>query len=344
MISANEIAEIKKSLEESQNPLFLFDNDADGLRSFLILQRSIGRGKGIPIKSFPELNSSYLRKIEELNPDAVFILDKPNVGKEFVEKVFERQIPIIWIDHHNVPVPEETLKKVKYYNSYPSAEPVTYIAYKISNKKEDMWLAMIGCISDVFLPDFAEEFAEKNPELFNSKIPVFDSLYLTEIGKIIRILNFGMMDTTTNVVKMIKYLMKAGSAYDLLEENYHTKAMHKRYNQLNKIYTKLLEKAESKSQKNEKLIFFSYSGETSMSSEIANALSFKNKNKIILVAFNRNDKVNISVRGKNALELTLNAMKDIENSSGGGHKEACGAQVPSDMLDKFKSNIEKQLS
>jgi len=49
MINKEEINEIKNQLESSQNPLFLFDNDADGLCSFLILKRCINRGHGVTI-------------------------------------------------------------------------------------------------------------------------------------------------------------------------------------------------------------------------------------------------------------------------------------------------------
>ena len=79
MLSKSKLEEIRKLLENSQNPLFFFDNDADGLCSFLILQRALGRGKGVAVKSFPDLNSSYLRKVNELNPDYVVILEKPRV-------------------------------------------------------------------------------------------------------------------------------------------------------------------------------------------------------------------------------------------------------------------------
>jgi hypothetical protein len=52
------------------NPIFFFDNDNDGLMSFLLLQRYIGRGKGVVIRSFPDLNVSYYRKVVELKPQA----------------------------------------------------------------------------------------------------------------------------------------------------------------------------------------------------------------------------------------------------------------------------------
>ncbi len=340
MLPQKKLNEIREHLEKSQNPLFFFDNDADGLCSFLILRRALDRGKGVAIKSFPELNKEYLRKINELNPDAIFILDKPRVSSEFINEVIERNIPIIWIDHHNVQVEEDIIKKVYYYNSSPSEEPVTYIAQSIFKRKQDIWLAMIGCIGDVYKPDFSEEFAKECPELFDNSWNAFDSIYLTEIGKIVNMLNFGLKDTTTNVLNLIRYLQKINSPHDLLEENSQTYHLHKRYKELNTMLSKLVEKAEAQ-QTLPNIIFFSYSGTISISSELSNKLYFRNKKKTIIVAFKRQDRANISIRGKNAKEITLKAIQDIEDSTGGGHEEACGATVPIDLLEQFKENILK---
>lgn len=340
MLTKSELEKIKSFLENSQNPLFFFDNDADGLCSFIILQRALGRGKGVPVRSFPELNDSYFRKVEELNPDAVFILDKPRVGEDFINAIYEKAIPIIWIDHHNVQVSKEALEKVEYFNSFPSAEPVTYLCQNIFKRKEDLWLAIIGCISDVYMPDFAEQFSKENPELFNPEFDAFESLFRTDIGKIVRILNFGLKDTTTNVLKLIRFLIKAKSPQDVLQESKDTKQLHHKYEQLNKIAFRLVEKAEA-NKTNSKVLFLSYSGETSMSSEISNELVFKHKDKLVVVAFKKQDRANISIRGKNAKKYVAEAIKDIPNSTGGGHEEACGAQVPIEDLDKFKNNLEK---
>ena len=341
MINLKQLQEIRDHLEASQNPLFFFDNDVDGLCAFLILQRAIGRGKGVAIKSFPDLKEQYLRKVEELNPDTIFILDKAELSKEFAEAVEEKGIPMIWIDHHETKTPKETIEKTAYYNSLPSAEPTTYIAQKVFNRREDLWLAVIGCIGDVYMPDFAEEFEKASPELLNAKISAFDALNSTEIGKMVRMLNFRLMDSITNVVKLIKYLFKAKNAYDLLEENQYTKQFHKRYAQLNEFFNKQVEKAERIIDTNSPLIFFTYSGDTSMSSEISNKLFYNHQDKLIVIAFKRPEKVNISIRGKNALEITKKAIENIEGATGGGHTEATGAMVPIDEFEKFKENIMK---
>lgn len=339
MISLKQSREIREQLEASQNPLFFFDNDVDGLCAFLILRRAIGRGRGVAIKSFPDLKEQYLKKVEELNPDAVFILDKAELSREFAEGVEEKGTPIIWIDHHKTNTPKEIIRKTSYYNSLPSAEPTTYIAQKIFDRQEDLWLAIIGCIGDSYMPDFAKEFIKTSPELFGEKITALDALHSTEIGKMVRMLNFGLMDSTTNVVGLIKYLSKAKNAYDLLEENQYTKQFHKRYSQLNKFYNKEINKAEESFNKESPTLFFTYSGKISMSSLISNKLYYNHKDKLIIVAFKRSEKVNVSIRGKDALRITKQAIADIPDATGGGHEEATGAMIPIDGFEKFRENV-----
>ena len=339
MLEKNKLEKIRTQLESSQNPLFFYDNDADGLCSFLILRRALGRGKGVVIKSFPDLKPQYTQKVDELNPDTIIILDKAELSKKFVDYVREKEISIIWIDHHETKTPKEIIKKTSYYNSYPSSEPTSYIVQKIFNRQQDKWLSILGCIGDVYLPNFATEFSKENPDLLPENIDAFTALQATTMGKITRKLNFGLMDTTTNILRLIKYLYKATSPYDILEENNYTKQFHKRSNQLEEFLQKQIKKAQKQKNPNPNLIFFTYSGNTSMSSEIANHLSYKNPDKLIIVAFLRPEKANISIRGENALKITKKAIKNILGATGGGHENATGAMIPISDFDKFKKEI-----
>jgi len=345
MLTKEQIYEIREHLEKAQNPLFFFDNDNDGLTSFLLLQRFIGRGKGVAIKSFPDLNVSYYRRIEELKPDYIFILDKPEVSIEFLKKVREANIPVVWIDHHQVEKPE-IQEGLYYYNSFledEKGEPVSYLCYNIANKKEDIWLALIGCISDCYLPEFYNDFEKIYPEL-GKKNPksAFDLLYDSEIGKIARILDFSLKDSTTNVVNMQKFMMKIKCPLDILEENSNTKQILRRYEQINTKYKDLIKRARENV--GNKLLYFQYGGDFSLSSNIANQLSYDFEDRVIVVVYLKGDVANISIRGKNkALKITQEAIKDIEGAMGGGHENATGAKVSVSDLPKFKEKVEEMV-
>ena len=61
MLTKKQVTEIREHLHHANEPLFLFDNDPDGLCSFLLLQKYVKKGKGFPIKSFPDLNETYFK-------------------------------------------------------------------------------------------------------------------------------------------------------------------------------------------------------------------------------------------------------------------------------------------
>jgi len=341
MLSQEQIKEIKEHLEKAQNPIFFFDDDNDGLCSFLLLRRFIDRGKGVAIKSFPDLNSSYYRKVNELTPDYIFILDKPLVSQEFIEKAKKNNLPIVWIDHHQTKGCDD--KYVNYYNPFfnnESYEPVSYICYKITEKKDDIWLAIIGCISDSLIPDFYPEFEKKYPELAKKNPKsAFDILYNSEIGKIARILDFSLKDTTTNVINMVKFMTKVKAPSEILEENSKTKQILRRYKEINSKYQKLIEKAKKNIKEN--IIYFQYGGNLSLSANIANQLIYEFPDKIVVVAYLKGDAANISIRGRGDVrELTLKAIEGIEGATGGGHKNATGAKINISDLPKFKEKIE----
>lgn len=348
MLTKKQVKEIKGHLEKAQNPVFFFDNDQDGLCSFLLLQRWLGRGKGVPIKSFPGLIADYFRKVHELKADSIFILDKPIVSEEFFSEVEKYNIPVVWIDHHKIDWKSVVPEFVDYYNPLlnkkKSNEPVTALCYQISKKKEDMWLAMIGCISDGFVPSFYKDFEKKYPDMSIKSKDAFDLLYKSEIGKITRILSFGLKDRTTEVINMIRFLTKAKTPYEVLEENPKTQALHKRFEYIESKYQRLLKKAISLGKKPNKVLFFRYGGDLSISSELSNRLSYLFPKKFIVVAYLKGIKTNISGRGEKIRSPFLKSIEGFEGATTGGHENAVGAQVKTEDLERFRENLENILN
>lgn len=343
MLTKKQIGEVRNHLDKAQNPLFFFDNDSDGLCSFLLLQRYIGRGKGIPIRSFPDLNIDYARRVTELNADYVFILDKPVVSSEFLEAVFKLNVPIVWLDHHAID--KSTVPNfVHYYNPIfnkpESNEPTTYLSYKITQKKEDVWIAVLGCIADGLVPEFYSEFVESYPDLSIESNNAFEIFYNSQIGKILRLFNFGLKDRVTNVIQMLKFLMKVKTPYEILEESKSNYSMHRRFKEIDRKYQKLIGDAGRLEDKGN-LLFFSYGGDLSMSADLANGLSYKNPGKFVIVGYTSGPKVNISGRGKNVRKFVLEAIEGLKDSRGGGHENAVGAQVRTEDFEKFKERMEE---
>ncbi len=347
MLSQEKIHEVRELLNRSQNPLFFFDNDLDGLTSFLLLRKYCNKGKGVAIRSFPELNSTYSRKLTELNPDFVFILDKPLVSEEFFKDCIENNIQIVWIDHHPKSYDSEKYSEIYYFNPLldekPTNEPVSYWAYKIANKKEDSWISLLGCISDWYIPEFAKDLYEEYPALFKKieKNEQAKALYETGFGKLAKILNFALKDRTSNVLKMIKYLLSTKTPEELLEKNSKNQTIYQRFKQIDRKYTKLIEKAKQVGKVNKNLLFFQYGGDLSISGELSNELFYNFPEMIIVVCYINGTKVNVSVRGNiDVRTMTAKALEGIESTTG-GHEKACGASLPVEYLPKFRDNMIK---
>ncbi|HIH34510.1 MAG TPA: DHH family phosphoesterase [Nanoarchaeota archaeon] len=346
MLSQKELLKIRTLLEASQNPLFFFDNDVDGLSSFLQLARFLGRGKGVVIKSYPGLDEKYVRKISELKCDSIFILDKPIVSPEFLDAAKQLALPIVWIDHHGLQDPE-FVKDIHYFNplksSKPSSEPVSYWCYQVTRKKEDEWLALLGCIADYYVPAFAKEFAKGNPELLSYSEEPARLLFESKMGKVIKILEFSLKDKTSNVIKMMKFMQRVSSPHTILnQDGKDAEFIYSRFERINRKYEKLLERAKEagREEGSARVLFFSYGGDLSISANLSNELLYNFPKKLIVVGYLNGVRVNISLRdGKLDLRKLLDdVMHDIPGNHG-GHEHACGATVSASDLEKFRERV-----
>jgi single-stranded DNA-specific DHH superfamily exonuclease len=136
---------------------------------------------------------------------------------------------------------------------------------------------------------------------------------------------------------MIRILQKAKSPYEIIQEE--NNAMLLRFNQINKTYQKLMERAKKFIRKD--MVYFQYSGNFSLSADISNELWYENPDKFIIVVYIRGTKANISMRGKYAKKITEEAIQGFENARGGGHEVATGATLSSEDLPRFKKKIEE---
>jgi single-stranded DNA-specific DHH superfamily exonuclease len=342
MLNSRQLEEIKEHLGKAQNPVFFFDNDADGLCSFILLRKYCDKGRGVVIKSYPNLNKSYFRRVEEFKADYIFVLDKPGIDEDFLEEAKKLNIPVVCIDHHDVP----KIEGVFYYNTFHESkknEPVSYLCYSLGKRKEELWLAAIGCITDCYLPDFIDKVRDNNPELVDYPYTnAYDVLYNTQLGKIAMILNFGLKDTTTNVVNLIRFLLSTNDPHKILEENAKTKSFLKRFNEIDNKYKRILENAKKNDEGD--MLFFTYSGEISISQYLANELLYNFPKKIIIVAFTSGNIANVSLRWEGDIRTpVIDIIKDIEGATAGGHEHAIGARISTDKLEYFRERLSKEL-
>jgi len=339
MLTQNQINEIREELDNCARPIFLYDDDQDGLCSFLLLYRYKREGKGMIIKTTPKIDERFIEKVNNYQPDKIFILDIAMVEQEFIDGV---KAPVVWIDHH------EPLKrsKVKYYNPRLNGKmvPTTYMCYKITGNS--LWIAMIGCVADWHIPDFADEFKEKFPDLLDKpfKAPG-DIIYKTRLGKLIQMFSFLLKGKSEDVNNSIKILTRIEGPYDILEpKTPEGKFLCKRCEKIHKRFEPLQKEiSEAFANSKEKLIVFKYAEDrTSFTSELSNEMIYLHPEKIVLVAREKNEEMKCSLRSaKIVLPPLINKAMAGLNGYGGGHEHACGINISKYNFEEFVERLRK---
>lgn len=333
MITEKELQQIKKELDNCNDPLFIYDKDADGLSSFLLFYRYKKAGNG-HYHQTKYVDESDLARVEEHRPDKIFVLDLPEMTQDFVDGA---KVPIVWIDHH---LTENIPKGVKYFNprTYDKEDgsPTSSICYEVI--KQDEWLAVAGTIADWHLTNVTEDFAKKHPDLLDPKIKdPAEALFNSEIGKIGNMFNFILKGKTSEVRKATKCLAEIKDPKEILEQTTEQgKYVYGRYVSVNNDFESLYAQAKKQVTKS-KLIYFNYpSQEMSFSSEISNKLIYEYPKKIILIVRNKEHEMICSFRSGSVKvrDLLLKALIGVEGR-GGGHPMACGAVIKSKDFDKF---------
>ena len=341
MLTNKQLQQIKEELDNSQNPLFFFDGDPDGLCAFLLLYRYKMEGHGFVVKTHPKLDARSAPKIEQYDADKVFVLDVAKLEQDFIDA---SKVPVIWVDHHG---PYER-NNVKYFNpriiQKDANIPTTYLCYKVV--EQDLWIAMVGCIADYYLPDFLNEFKKKYPDLLNDKKTVGDLYFKSKVGTLIKIFSFSLKGKTSDVMKNIKILTRIESPYEILnQETAKGKFIFQRYEKINKLYIDLLDSAV-KTVGKEKLLVFTYSEDKmSFTGDLANELLYRFPDRIIMVGRKKDDDVRISLRSKNILlrPILEKSLVGLEGY-GGGHEYACGANVKESHFKEFIERIKNNMN
>ncbi|MBL7054863.1 DHH family phosphoesterase [Candidatus Woesearchaeota archaeon] len=342
MLPKKQIEEIRDELKHCKRPLFFFDDDADGLSSFLLLYRYIKEGSSVVIKTIPKIDNKFLRKVKEYEPDKIFILDIAQVEQGFIDAV---KIPIIWIDHHG---PFECSGNIKYFNPRLIKKdlllPATGICYEVV--KQDLWIAMVGCIGDYYMPDFFDEFKKKYADLIGDSKSVEDIYFNSKFGKLIDLFSFILKGKTSDALKHVKVLTRIKEPYEILnEETPQGKFLFKKYKQINEGYETLLNEALKAKPEQGFFIFIYPDNNTSFTSELSNELLYRFSDNVIIVGREKNGDIKMSLRSKHKTipEALARSLAGLEGY-GGGHEHACGANVKKEQFEEFVKRLRENLN
>jgi single-stranded DNA-specific DHH superfamily exonuclease len=335
------IAKIKDELDNCQSPLIFYDDDADGLCSFLLFYRYKKEGRGVPVKSKPSLGKSFLRKVEEFGPDKIIVLDVPMVEQEFLDGV---DVPVVWVDHHTL----VDLDGITVYNPKQFDEKdnscITRICYEVV--QQDQWIAAVGAIADWQMPEWMEDFAKKHPELIDQELDIGKLYFDSTLGKLIRVFAFILKGDIKEVNKCVKILTRIEDSQEILQQSSpQGKYLWKRYETNYQAYEKLLKQGHAQAKEGDEFLIYIYpDSETSFTGDLSNELKYRHADKVVIVGREVKGEVRMSLRSEDrdlaaALEKALVGVEGY----GGGHMHACGACVKKRDFDAFVAVLREEL-
>lgn len=338
-LTNEEIQQIRDELETAKKPLFFFHDDPDGLSSFLLLYRYIKEGKGVVVKSQPIVDEKFLQKVEQYQPDKIFVLDLALIDENFAKQV---KCPIIWIDHHQ----PQKIENTKYFNPRTRGNnaPASYLCYQIAN--QDRWIAMVGIVGDWFIPPFADEFADEYPGLIRKGITSPpEMLFDTKLGELIKAFSFILKGKTGEALKAVELLKKINSPLEILDQSTEAgKKIFKRYEKTNKEYIELRDRAELSATADPILLFSYTSDEMSFTGDISNEMLYRHPDKVIIIAREKSGEMRMSIRSKDVLlpPIIEKALIGVDGH-GGGHEHACGSSVKKEHFEQFINTFREEL-
>lgn len=330
------VLDSSKFFEKIGKAVIFHDFDLDGCCSAAIIARIIKE----KFNQFPKIVANYhhfgiFKKIEkEKNFDTLIFCDIPELNEKKIDKIGKKKRVLI-IDHHS-PL---HFKNATYCNPRTLKRniyiPTTYLAYKIAKFlkiKVPAWIVVCGVLADKGIKEcknVLKELKKENPELIN-KIK-FDEEFLFEKTKIGKVTKF-LSNQTFYLFENSNLIAKKLAIEDSYEKILKDKKLKKIDKKVKNEVKSLLKEFKKKRIVCGKFIYFEIKTPIRIKSLIANLLSRKFKNKIIVIGqkFGRN--LELSFRGSKQIKIDLNefcekASKIVPTFSGGGHEKACGARM-----------------
>ncbi len=361
------LAKIKAELDNCERPLFFFDDDPDGLCSFLQFYRYKQAGKGVVVKVHPVLDEKFTNAVRDYGPDKIFILDIPKVSETFIKKLSR---PIVYIDHHDIA--KHDVENMIYFNPHiydkNDSRCVSYWCYRVINgfdtsgvsgnavnlvnavkndaKKDDIWIAMVGCIGDWSLPDFKDEFISEYPGFLKKTVTrPEEALFKSRIGRLTRIFSFVLKGNHNDVVASIKVLTRIKHPNEILKQHSSPgRFIFRRFETIDKYYKELINSISDENIDGDILSFMYTEKHWSFTSDLSNELLYKYPDKVIMVCREKGGEFKCSIRSAKFKlpEKITSALEGLEGY-GGGHDYACGACVKSQDFEKFVERLKGML-
>lgn len=345
-----------KSLKKEDKIALMYHADADGIASAVIIAKTIEFLRKEPV-DYPfsqgieyNLSESTLNLLKSGNYNK-FILVDLSVDSEY-EKIREIETfaDILIVDHHEFSKDLSSDKTIfiNVFNTvenkkgaeYPASKLIYDLSLNLANIENLDWLVSAGIVGDIGFnswKDFINSTLTKYNEHITEKGP--QNIF----GRITGLINSARIYNPSNMQECYEIVYNAKSYKDVL---FNKKLIE--YKLAVKEETNHLVEDFKKIKGENWLYIYTIHPRFNIGSTLSTILSIDyipRDNTLIVIADNGEDIISISARrqdGKSRMnELLQLSIKDIPNSSAGGHIPAAGGSIPKEYITKFKNNLIK---
>ncbi|MBW3011746.1 DHH family phosphoesterase [Candidatus Woesearchaeota archaeon] len=149
---------------------------------------------------------------------------------------------------------------------------------------------------------------------------------------------------TKEVLKAVKILTRLEHPDEILEQKSAAgRFIYKHFSAVNDIYAPMLKKALETKPEGGVYTFIYSDYRMSITKDLANELSHKMPDKLIVIGREKSDEVKLSLRwNKNIVPVLEKALEGVDGY-GGGHKYACGAAIKKNDFKKFIKQLKENI-
>ncbi len=341
--------EFVQSLQKKDKIALLFHRDCDGISSALITNIAIEQIHGFQAKFGFSLDyhefGKLIPKLKAKKINKVILVDMGVDGKKEIIADLEACLEgLMVIDHHKVYADMNSDKTVfiksQFFSDLDGSKyPATKLCFDLFSQLTDLQkirtIACIGLLGDMGYDQWKTFFDQTEKETGQTKE---DLAKLTEL--------VASVETVwpRKFNNLYKHLLKSKDPVTLWETKY-AKCLIKLRQELDKLFLEFNVQAERFPGLD--LIFFNLTSDYNIKTAIANKISVANPDQTVLIFETLGKNTHFSGRRQDFKvkmnELIEACIRDIPESSGGGHIPAAAGGIPSKYLDQFKENIKQYL-
>ncbi|MFH1978618.1 MAG: DHHA1 domain-containing protein [Candidatus Aenigmatarchaeota archaeon] len=354
-----DLKKTEEFLNTKGKKMLFYHSDADGVCSAALLLKHFSGFDHKPRRG-PEIESSFVNYLIEEKPDVLVFVDMPvDQSWDKLQLVMKKltKTKLVIIDHH---IPGKDLNSKNIVHVNPRLEdnyylPASYLVYKMielmkKDVEEYMWIAVMGVIGD-----FAKEDTKDIIAAFRKKYPKLigkDTMNSKMTKGVNMIASAVTMKANVGIEQVLDIIQTAKN----YEEFADTSELKHWDNQVNKEIDEVMKtfkKEKKKSKKGESelvdfypelnLLFYIVNTEFGVTSTVANKISVKMEDTVVIIARKTEKGYKVSARNQTGRVNTGAVLKESTKGigGGGGHEQASGAFVTD--WGMFKSRVIRKL-